>query len=68
MLRDRLSNPCFERVGALKLVRLTRRPLVATVFWPPRAAEDSDVRTIQRMLAFQFFAAHGVIRSNPTPI
>ena len=68
MLKTRFGQSPFDRTDALKLVRLTRRPLVATVFWPPRAAEDSDVRTVQRMLAFQFFAAHGVIRPKPTLI
>lgn len=68
LLTARAGDPSFERAGALKLVHLTRRPVVGTVFWRPIPQEDSDVRTIERLLAFRFFREHGVVREYPVQL
>jgi|SRR6185312_1721592 len=42
-------------------IHMTRRPLVASVYWPPVPQPEDDVRTAQRMIAYAFFKAEGVI-------
>lgn len=42
------------------LITMTRRPLVASVFWPPYSPTgDSAVRTIQLQMAYAFFHLNG---------
>lgn len=44
----------------LDLVTITRRPLLASVFWPPYTPTgDSTVRTIQLQMAYAFFHRNG---------
>ena len=49
----------FEQ--AKRLISMTRRPLMASVFWGSPPEPLSDLRTAQRTIAYAFFKAEGVI-------
>ena len=57
-----LPGSVFERAGALKLIRVTRRPLLAVVSWEPVPGNDSPLRRLERMVAYAFFRGCGAIR------
>jgi hypothetical protein len=43
-----------------QLLTLTRRPLLASVFWPPFSpTNDSLARTVQLQVAYAFFRMNG---------
>lgn len=43
-----------------RLIEMTRRPLLASVFWPPNAPTGaSTARTVQKQIAHAFFHLHG---------
>lgn len=47
-----------------QLIEMTRRPLMASMFWPPYSpTNDTTVRTIQLQFAYAFFRANGEIAS-----
>jgi len=44
----------------LRLIDMTRRPLMTSMFWPPYApTNDNSARTIQRQFAYAFFRMNG---------
>jgi hypothetical protein len=44
------------------LIKMTRRPLLASMFWPPfTPTGDSVARTIQRQVAYAFFRLNGEV-------
>jgi hypothetical protein len=57
-----LPGSVFERSGALKLIRVTRRPLLVAVSWPPVPGNDSPLRRLERMVAYAFFRGCGAVR------
>jgi len=59
LLRDR--GEAFQFEQAHRLIDMTRRPLLASVFWPPLPDPLSDLRTAQRSLAYAFFKSEGVM-------
>ena len=60
---DALPDSRFERGGALQLVEVTRRPLLASVTWLPMDGDNRVVafRTAERILAYAFFKRQGVV-------
>ncbi len=58
-----MAEKAYERRELFKLADMTRRPLIASVNFPPLVDDGSDVRTAQRMLAYAFFKHHGLSSS-----
>jgi hypothetical protein len=61
MAQLRELQDLFQVDHANRLINITRRPLLASVFWESPPDPMSDLRTARRAIAYAFFKSEGVI-------